>query len=81
MTQVYTQQRTTPVATVAQHDYVIAILTFLFIAFFAFLGLYQLTPPSAVHTNAPVTDFSSGRAMKHIEAIARSPRPIGSPGA
>ena len=45
----------------------------------AILGLYQLIPPDAVPANAPVTEFSSGRAMKHLQAIAQKPHPIGSP--
>ncbi len=52
---------------------------FLSIVLFAFLGIYQLNPPDAVPINAPRMDFSSGRAMKHLEVIAQKPHPIGSP--
>ncbi|WP_166482229.1 M28 family metallopeptidase [Scytonema sp. UIC 10036] len=52
-------------------------VTFLFILFFVLLG-FQLKPPVAVPTSAPVLEFSSGRAMKHLEAIAQKPHPIGS---
>lgn len=55
------------------------VFTFLFIVFFAFLGLYQLNPPNAAPINAPLTEFSSSRAMKHLEVIAQKPHPIGSP--
>ncbi len=51
----------------------------LLIAFFAFFGIYQLTPPDATHTSAPLSEFSSARAMKHLEVIAQEPHPIGSP--
>jgi len=47
--------------------------------FSAALGLYQLTPPDKVPATAPLTEFSSGRAMKHLQAIAQEPHPIGSP--
>ncbi|MFQ4141704.1 M20/M25/M40 family metallo-hydrolase [Chlorogloeopsis sp. ULAP02] len=54
-------------------------LTFLLLLFFALLGIYQVQPPAAVPINAPLVEFSSGRAMKHLEAIAQKPHPIGSP--
>jgi hypothetical protein len=57
----------------------IRFFTSLLIVFLAFLGLYQLTPPVSVPTNAPIVEFSSGRAMKHLDAIAKAPHPIGSP--
>jgi Peptidase family M28 len=58
---------------------VMAYLTPLLIALFAFLGIYRLNPPAAVPANSSLTEFSSGRAMKHIEAIAQKPHPIGTP--
>ncbi|MBN3950372.1 MAG: M20/M25/M40 family metallo-hydrolase [Nostoc sp. NMS7] len=57
----------------------IKIVTFLLILFFAFLGLYQLNPPAAASISAPLIEFSSGRAIKHLEVIAQKPHPIGSP--
>ncbi|MBW4635040.1 MAG: M28 family metallopeptidase [Iphinoe sp. HA4291-MV1] len=57
----------------------IKIVTFLFILFFAFIGIYQLNPPAAAPISAPLMEFSSGRAMNHLEAIAQKPHPIGSP--
>lgn len=35
-------------------------------------------PPAAVPANAPLTEFSSGRAMQHLKIIGRAPHPIGS---
>lgn len=43
------------------------------------LALYQFVPSAAVPADAPETEFSAGRAMTHLEAIAREPHPIGSP--
>jgi hypothetical protein len=36
-------------------------------------------PPLALPVNAPTDLFSAGRAHLHVEAIARAPRPMGSP--
>jgi hypothetical protein len=36
-------------------------------------------PPTARPADAPVAEFSSGRAMLHVEAIAQAPHPTGSP--
>ncbi|MBH8572263.1 M28 family metallopeptidase [Nostocaceae cyanobacterium CENA369] len=54
-------------------------ITFLFILSLVFLGIYQLNPPRAVGINAPLVEFSAGRAMKHLEVIAQKPHPINSP--
>jgi len=40
--------------------------------------IFKQTPPAAVSAAAPANVFSSARAMKHLHAIAQSPRPIGS---
>ena len=57
----------------------IIVVNFLFISFMAFLGIYLLNPPDAAFMNVPYNQFSSGRAMKHLEVIAQKPHPIGSP--
>jgi len=44
------------------------------------LVILKQSPPSAVAADAPANVFSSARAMKHLQAIAQSPRPIGSAG-
>jgi hypothetical protein len=43
-----------------------------------FAALYLQRPPRPVVATAPPSDFSSARALRHIEAIAQRPRPIGS---
>jgi Peptidase family M28 len=60
-------------------DSLIALLCFLVIGLFVFVSFYQLTPPKAVPSGAPLAEFSSGRAMEHIAVIAQKPHPIGSP--
>src|SRR5215467_3844039 len=41
------------------------------------LGIRGLNPPAAASLYAPATEFSAARAMKHLQVIARSPRPVG----
>src|SRR5262245_32439627 len=43
-----------------------------------YLAFYQLSPPAALAESAPELEFSSGRAKKHVEALAQKPHPIGS---
>ena len=43
----------------------------------AVLVVYQLTPPRTAAVNAPVTEFSSERALKHLAVIAQRPHPVG----
>lgn len=52
-------------------------LMLLFLSLLSLFTIYMLAPPSAMTTAAP-TDFSSGRAMKHLEVISRKPHPVGS---
>jgi hypothetical protein len=55
------------------------LVAFLFISLFVFLALYQLRPIDVIPASAPLTEFSSERAMKHLEAIGYKPHPPGSP--
>ncbi len=48
------------------------------LACFIALGLAGLNPPEAVPETAPLSTFSSGRAMRHLRVIARAPHPTGS---
>jgi hypothetical protein len=59
-------------------DAVVGIVTCFLIALLVSFSIYRQTPPAAVAANAPLFQFSSGRAMKHLEAIAQKPHPIGS---
>jgi hypothetical protein len=54
------------------------LLLFVCLALAVLLALSQQRPPKAVPASAPATEFSSGRALKHLEAIARAPHPLGS---
>ncbi|HZI20307.1 MAG TPA: cyclic peptide export ABC transporter [Pyrinomonadaceae bacterium] len=41
-------------------------------------ALSLLRPPAPAPAGAPATDFSSGRALRHLPAIAGRPHPVGS---
>jgi hypothetical protein len=41
------------------------------------IAFYGQAPPNAVAANAVPAEFSSGRAMKHLEVIARQSHPMG----
>ena len=59
-------------------DELIAVISFLILVFFVFLSTLETTPPVAVPLSAPLTEFSSGRAMQHLAIIAQKPHPLGS---
>jgi len=59
-------------------DSVVGIVSCLLIALLVSFCIYRQTPPAAVLANAPLVEFSSGRAMKHLQVIAQKPHPIGS---
>lgn len=54
-------------------------LTLAFLVAVAWWSLRQISPPPAAPANAPATDFSAGRALDHVRAIARVPHPVGTP--
>ena len=57
---------------------VISIAAILLMIAAALLSVYRQHPPAAVPVDASVLEFSSGRAMKHLEVISRRPHPMGS---
>jgi len=54
------------------------VISFLLIAGFIFLALYQQRPPATVSASASPLEFSSERAFKYVQSIAQRPHPIGS---
>lgn len=79
MAQVQTPERTSSSAPSRQTEWIIGLLTFLMLLGFTVLSIEQLNPPRALGSDAPLNEFSAGRAMKHLETIAGHPHPIGSP--
>ena len=57
----------------------IALLLFLIITGAVLYAAVPADLPRPVPATAPLTVFSSGRALQHIEAIAQKPHPTGSP--
>ena len=65
-------------------DVLIALLTFVLITGAAVYGVVASATlygavPDPVPASAPPTEFSSGRALEHVRAIAKEPHPMGSP--
>lgn len=50
----------------------------LFATFLALLSIYEQKPPQAQLASSPPEEFSSERAMRHIEAVAQQPHPVAS---
>jgi Peptidase family M28 len=54
------------------------IFLFLFLVFLASLAMYvSQPPPNSLPASAPPAEFSAERAFRHVEALAREPRPVG----
>lgn len=52
-----------------------AVLAVVFIAAVASLSVYQQRPPDVVPADAPLDEFSAGRAIEHVNKIAATPHP------
>lgn len=50
----------------------------LIIAFPILNGFFQLIPPPLETSEIPLTEFSTGRALKYLEVITKDPHPVGS---
>lgn len=57
--------------------FALGIAAILLAALLAGLTIYQLGPTAATTLDAPALEFSAGRALDHIKAIAGKPRPPG----
>jgi len=56
----------------------ITFLVFITLASAALVSVVQTLPPSPLPANAPATEFSAERAIRHIQVIAAQPRVTGS---
>ncbi|HSF80561.1 MAG TPA: M28 family peptidase [Anaerolineales bacterium] len=60
---------------------ILQTITILFVlALAVFMAIYETIPSKVLPINAPATEFSAERAMRHVEIIASEPRPAGSAG-
>ncbi|HZF38571.1 MAG TPA: M28 family peptidase, partial [Blastocatellia bacterium] len=69
----------TETKTLAGKAAILRALSFLLFILIACLSIYSQRPPRAIPASAPVTEFSSSRAMNHVRVIASQVHPIGSP--
>lgn len=58
--------------------YVLSAVSIMLVVVTALLVIYRLNPPRPASVNAPLTEFSSERALKHLTVIAQKPHPVGS---
>lgn len=58
--------------------FIATLISWLSLGLVAFLAIWLQHPPAAIPATAAATEFSAERAVQHVEAIARTPRPIGS---
>jgi hypothetical protein len=56
----------------------VGLLALILFSALSYLGIRTIQPPKAVPEDAPTSEFSSGRAMKHLGVIAQRPHPMGS---
>jgi hypothetical protein len=66
-------------STLLTQESAIACAVVMIVAVTVWLSLRWLQPPAAVPETAAATEYSSARALKHLQVIAREPRPIGAP--
>lgn len=78
MEQVYELERAHSPVALSWPSSAKGLTTLLLIVFFACFSIYMQEPPAAASASAPLTQFSSGRAMAHLQMIAPKPHPIGS---
>ena len=65
-------------STVHVNSSVLMMSALALVAILVLAGVFLQSPPAAVPDNAPADVFSSGRAMRHVQAIGRRPHPVGS---
>ncbi|HSP45630.1 MAG TPA: M20/M25/M40 family metallo-hydrolase, partial [Chthoniobacterales bacterium] len=64
--------------TSASPGFTATLISWVGLAMVVFLAIWLQHPPAPVPASAAATEFSAERAIQHVKAIARAPRPIGS---
>src|SRR5947207_2978822 len=54
------------------------LMLLLLLVVLVLLSLYGMNPPNSVPVNAPLSEFSSGRAMQHLKVLSTNSHPLGS---
>lgn len=73
-----TAPQTTAPAEASEPGTVTAAALTLFFTLAAYISIALIQPPRAVPAAAPPNEFSSGRAMRQLRAVAQQPHPAGS---
>lgn len=79
MLEAHAPERETSIDVIKQVNYLGPLVVLLFFIC-VLIPLFRLSPPPAVSSGAPETEFSSERALKHARAVAAKPRPMDAPG-
>ncbi|HEU4797226.1 MAG TPA: M20/M25/M40 family metallo-hydrolase, partial [Pyrinomonadaceae bacterium] len=78
MSESYAPSENTRTIVLPQGRFIIALLALAFIGSLVYFAIARTAAPAVVDANAPASEFSAARAMRHVQAIAQSPHPIGS---
>jgi hypothetical protein len=62
----------------ARPGFMATLVSWVGVTLVVFVAIWFQRPPAPVPATAAATEFSAARAIQHVEAIARAPRPIGS---
>ncbi|MGB5941904.1 MAG: M20/M25/M40 family metallo-hydrolase [Leeuwenhoekiella sp.] len=57
-----------------------SLFSFLLLLGFVYLTFFLLKPSGEINSDVPLEDFSTARAMQHVEAIAQVPHSVGTEG-
>jgi hypothetical protein len=77
MTRIHSEQKRHLAGLILGESF-LRLIAILFLFLLAGLAVYQLSPPRPLPADTAVSDFSSERAARHLQVIARNPHPIGS---
>ena len=78
MSSIYADRQTDDIVGVIELRNFVPWLMLFIIGAAVFVAIYGTTPPRTVAATASPSEFSSARAFKHVDSIAKQPRPIGS---
>jgi hypothetical protein len=67
-----------PPGNATRQTFILPALTWGLLIALALLAVLELKPPDPVPASAPLTEFSSERALVHLRVISRVPHPLGS---
>jgi len=78
MSESYVSRESTRTLVLPQWHFVAGLLVLGFIALLVYLSIARIEAPPVVGADAPASEFSAARAMRHAQTIGQTPHPIGS---